>query len=78
MIKALRCIASQRDNGIFCYADSFNLENPDKHMCCFKKESDDDILCPYYQNEYDVDGCQFEWLNELANIIENIGGIVET
>lgn len=76
LIKALRCIASQGEDGN-CKMDWHNLLRKDdepKMYCSNKIWGDEAIQCPYHQDKYGVcfeDGDCREWLNEVADILEN-------
>lgn len=75
MIKALRCLASQDENGD-CYMQHYNtlhLDDDEPAICCTSEPSDERVKCPYYQNKYEVcfeDGECGEWLSEAADILE--------
>lgn len=74
MIKALRCLASQDENGD-CYMQHYNTLHLDDEptICCTSEPSDERVKCPYYQNKYEVcfeDGECGEWLSEAADILE--------
>lgn len=73
LIKALRCLASQDENGD-CYMERHNLMHSDEpEIYCGSEISVGRVQCPYYQNKYAVcyeDGECREWLNEVADILE--------
>lgn len=72
LIKALRCLGSQFEDA--CHLDRYNFgrkEGP--YMVCNTNNSEGSILCPFYQETYDVcfaDGQCMEWLNETADLLE--------
>lgn len=73
LIKALRCLASQDENGD-CYRDHYNIiHGNEPEIYCGSEPPDGRVQCPYYQNEYNVcfeDGECGEWLNRAADIFE--------
>lgn len=82
MIKALKCIASQNEEGD-CYADRENYMHMEddnyKRLVCANGEDLVDrfsekgvIGCPYHQNKYDCcleDGDLF-WMKDVAELLE--------
>lgn len=78
LIKALRCLASQDENGD-CYMERYNLMHMDgdePEIYCGSKPPDGRVQCPYYQNKYMVcfeDGECGEWLEAIADILELSG-----
>ena len=74
LIKALRCLASQNNEGD-CYADRYNyrhMDNESPEMYCGSEPPEGMIKCPYHQNEYGVcfeDG-DCDWLGIAADILE--------
>lgn len=73
LIKALRCLASQDENGD-CYMEHHNfMHSNEPGIYCGSYPIDGRIKCPYYQNKYGVcfeDGECEEWLNEVTDILE--------
>lgn len=75
LIKALRCIASQDEDGN-CKMDWHNLLRKDdepKMYCNNKVWGDKTVQCPYHQDKYETcfeDGECGEWLNTIADILE--------
>lgn len=73
LIKALRCLASQDENGD-CYMEHHNFMHSDEPgIYCGSYPTDGRIKCPYYQNKYGVcfeDGECGEWLGTIANVLE--------
>lgn len=82
LIKALRCIASQGEDGN-CKMDWHNLLRKDdepKMYCSNKVWGDETMQCPYHQDKYETcfeDGDCREWLNEVADILEKYNEKVE-
>lgn len=82
LIKALRCIASQDDDGN-CKMDWYNLLRKDdepKMYCSNKVWGDETIQCPYHQDKYETcfeDGECGEWMNKAADILESCNAKVE-
>lgn len=74
LIKALRCLASQKADG-FCYEDIYNLTHKnDPEMSCYGL-TPGTVKCPYNQKEYDVcfeDGQCSEWLEMAADLLEKL------
>lgn len=82
MIKALKCVASQTQDGD-CHADIENFKHLDdadfKRVVCTGSEKPRDPInggegqcCPYYQKTY---GCCFEdgelyWLDDVAKLLK--------
>ena len=75
LIKALRCLASQDENGD-CNMDRHNFlrkENEPKIYCTTKVWGDETMQCPYHQDKYETcfeDGECGEWLDKVADILE--------
>lgn len=80
LIKALRCLASQDEDGN-CKMDWHNLLQKDdeqKMYCSNKIWGDETIQCPYHQDKYEMcfeDGACGEWLNKVADILEKQEGL---
>ena len=75
LIKALRCLASQDDEGN-CYETYYNFLNLDKQrMSCDGGYGD--IPCPYNQDKYGVcfeSGECGDWLKIVADELEKMEG----
>lgn len=82
LVKALRCLASQDENGD-CNMDRHNFlrkENEPKMYCNTKVWGDETMQCPYYQDKYETcfeDGECGGWMNEVADIFESHNSKVE-
>lgn len=75
IIKALRCLASQNDDGD-CHMDHYNSANPKKcPMYCGSSERRG-TPCPYYQTKYHIAFGEAEcgeWLNAVADMMDIFG-----
>ena len=75
LIKALRCLASQDENGD-CYMEHYNsmhLSGDVPLIACESNPVDGRITCPYHQKKYETcfpDGGCGEWLRFVANELE--------
>ena len=72
LIKALRCLASQDENGD-CYQQHHNFIHADgdePEIYCGSQPTDGRIECPYYQNKYEVCFECGEWLETVADELE--------
>jgi len=76
LIKALRCLASQ-DNEGDCYGEHHNfmhVDGDENEIYCGSEPRDGRIQCPHYQNKYGVcfeDGECSEWLETVADELES-------
>lgn len=73
MAKALRCVASQHNDGtgsVACYADTYNqnIQKGDAMMECTLRHKNA-IQCPYFQKNYKIDGT-LDCLNDIASDLD--------
>lgn len=75
LIKALRCLASQDEEGD-CYREHHNfmhVDGDEPEIYCGSEPQDGRTQCPYYQNRYGVcfeDGQCSKWLEAAADGLE--------
>lgn len=74
LIKALRCLASQEEDGD-CYMERYNsvhMSDDVPQIYCGSEPPEGMIECPYRQNEYGVcfDDGECDWLGSVADILE--------
>lgn len=78
LIKALRCLASQNEDGE-CYMDLYNNANLDKQRIGCGSCTPETAPCPYWQSKYGVcfeNGECHEWLNAIADMMDIFGSLI--